>query len=71
MTKSGDYGIATLALDGTQIKAPLDDTTTGSGSRLRLARAGAHQLAAGRHTVTLTVTGKKRRIGRLAGRAPS
>lgn len=67
-TKAPDYGINTIALDGT-VTGPTVDAYNNPGVVLTdPIDYGIHQLSAGRHTVTLTVTGKNAdAIGYLAG----
>jgi hypothetical protein len=57
MTKAPDYGIATLAIDGTTFGTPLDGYEPG---RVAIAPpiTGSLPLTKGKHRLTLTVTGK-------------
>lgn len=56
-TKGPQYGIHTLALDGTQVGSPFDayNSETTPSSRIEFSKA---QLTEGKHTITITVTGK-------------
>jgi hypothetical protein len=57
-TLAPDYGISTLAIDGAPVGSPLDGYHAGSVVITPPADDGQVQLAAGSHTLTLTVTGK-------------
>ena len=57
-TMAPDYGISTLAVDGTAIGTPVDGYHAGGVVVTAPADDGQRQLAAGAHTLTLTVTGK-------------
>jgi hypothetical protein len=67
-TKASDYGIATLAIDGTQLGQPLDGYHS---PEVVIAPPQTYQgvhLTKGTHTLTLTVTGKNAdSVGLLAG----
>jgi hypothetical protein len=56
-TLARDYGIDTLALDGTQVGTAFDAYHADTVQVSDPIDYGSHQLAAGRHTLTLTVTG--------------
>ena len=56
-TLAPDYGINTLAIDGATIGAPFDAFDPNRVS-IQSVGYGTHALTAGRHTLTLTVTGK-------------
>lgn len=57
LTKAPDYGITTFALDGKQLGAATDGYNAG-GVVVAPVKFGQHQLSAGDHTLTITVTGK-------------
>jgi hypothetical protein len=57
-TLAPDYGISTLALDGATIGTPVDGYHAGGVVITPPTDNGRRQLAAGAHTLTLTVTGK-------------
>jgi hypothetical protein len=57
-TLAPDYGISTLAVDGTTVGTPVDGYHAGSVAITPVTDDGQLQLAAGRHLLTLTVTGK-------------
>lgn len=56
-TKAPDYGIHTLSIDGQRVGEPFDGYDP-AGVTTQRVNYGAIQLEEGRHTVTLTVTGK-------------
>lgn len=56
-TKARDYGINTLAVDGTTVGAPLDAYNNPDVTVTGPIDYGTMPLAAGRHTLTITVTG--------------
>jgi hypothetical protein len=56
-TKAPDYGIHTLSIDGQRAGEPFDGYDPAGVSTQRVSY-GALQLSEGRHTLTLTVTGK-------------
>ncbi|GGM01750.1 DUF2961 domain-containing protein [Nakamurella endophytica] len=56
-TRAVDYGIAQVSLDGTELGDPTDFFQP-SGVGTVTEQYGTRQLAQGRHTLTLTVTGK-------------
>jgi len=67
-TKAPDYGINTIALDGTVAGPTLDAYNSPDVVLTAPIDYGTHQLSAGKHTLTLTVTGKNAAaIGYLAG----
>ena len=57
-TLAPDYGITTLAVDGTAVGTPIDGYHAGSVAVTPVTDDGQLQLAAGQHKLTLTVTGK-------------
>ena len=57
-TLAPDYGISTLAVDGTTVGTPVDGYHAGSVAITPVTDDGQLQLAAGRHLLTLMVTGK-------------
>jgi hypothetical protein len=67
-TKARDYGINTIAIDGTLAGTTVDAYNNPDVVVTQPIDYGTHQLSAGRHTLTLTVTGKNAdSIGYLAG----
>ncbi|WP_344312851.1 glycoside hydrolase family 172 protein [Fodinicola feengrottensis] len=58
LTKAVDYGIVTFALDGTTMGEPVDGYNAGAVVITPPLSYGQHQLSAGTHTLTMTVTGK-------------
>lgn len=56
-TEAPDYGITTLAVDGTQVGGPFDAYNGSSVTVSDPQDYGTVQLAAGHHTITVTVTG--------------
>jgi hypothetical protein len=66
-TQAPDYGVTTLAIDGTAVGTPFDGYHA-NGVVVSSANDGQLTLTAGRHELTLTVTGKNpAAIGYLAG----
>lgn len=66
-TRAGDYGVNTLAVDGTQVGEAYDAYDNGVALSAPLSY-GSVRLTAGHHDVTLTVTGKNASSsGYLAG----
>jgi hypothetical protein len=57
-TLAPDYGITTLAVDGTAVTTPFDGYHAGGVALSPVTDDGQRQLAAGRHLLALTVTGK-------------
>ena len=57
-TLARDYGTDTLALDGTQVGGAFDAYHADTVQVSDPIDYGTHELAAGRHTLTLTVTGR-------------
>jgi len=57
LTKAPDYGINTLSIDGHAVGQPFDGYN-GNGVTTALVDDGQVALAAGQHTLTLTITGK-------------
>jgi len=57
LTKAPDYGIHTLSIDGHAVGQPFDGYN-GNGVTTTLVDYGQVALAAGQHTLTLTITGK-------------
>jgi hypothetical protein len=57
-TLARDYGINTVAIDGTQVGVPFDAYHSPEVTISVPLEYGQRALAAGRHTLTLTVTGK-------------
>ena len=67
-TKAPDYGINTIAVDGTATGPSVDAYNSPGVVVTDPIDYGTRQLSAGRHTLTLTVTGKNAdAIGYLAG----
>jgi predicted phage tail protein len=67
-TKARDYGINTIAIDGAVTGPTIDAYNNPDVIITAPIDYGTHQLGAGRHTLTLTVTGKNAdAIGFLAG----
>lgn len=68
LTSAPDYGIVTLAIDGTTIGTPYDGYSASGVAVSGLLDYGSMPLTAGRHTLTATVTGKDpAAAGLLAG----
>jgi len=66
-TKAGDYGIHTLSVDGQTVGEPFDGYNAGGVTTAR-SDYGTVELSEGRHTLTLTITGKNASAnGFLAG----
>ncbi len=67
-TLAPDYGISNLAVDGTVVGTPFDGFHANGVAVSPLTDDGSVQLSAGRHVLTLTVTGKNAAaIGYSAG----
>jgi len=58
LTKAVDYGIVAFALDGTTIGDPYDAYNANAVVITPPLDYGQHQLTAGKHRLTMTVTGK-------------
>lgn len=56
MTKAADYGIVQVLIDGKKVSAPIDNYQP-TGVAIATRQLGAVTLAAGKHTLTLTMTG--------------
>ncbi|MDQ6658503.1 MAG: DUF2961 domain-containing protein [Actinomycetota bacterium] len=57
MTKAPDYGIVQVSIDGKDLAAPIDNYQP-AGVTIATQQLGAVALAAGKHTLTLTLTGR-------------
>ncbi len=67
LTRAADYGIVQVAIDGVPVGAPFDGYQP-AGVGVADHPLGTHNLSAGQHTLTLTVTSRNpAAIGWLAG----